>query len=108
MKKRFIIILLSVIVLATVLVVLFKAYCHFNEYWYSVGQYLEVDQRPAIRVDYSPYFKYGIKERIIYMHPEDETMFQKIESGDVIFVVHEGIVQQDICTTIPVQCIKIK
>lgn len=93
--------------LVMTLFVLFKGYCYFNEYWYSVGVYSDINQRSAIWIDKGPYSKYGIRECFIFMHTEDDKFFEKIESGDIVFVIHTSILEQNECSTRPIHYIKL-
>ena len=108
MKKSWYVKMLFLLLgLVITLLLLFKAYCRSNDYWCSVGVYHDMNQRSAIWVDNGPYSKYGIRECFIFMHTEDDEFFEKIESRDVVFVVHTGILIQNECSTTPIHCIKL-
>lgn len=106
-KKSFVTILFGIIFLILIFVGVFKVYCYSNEYLYSVGRYQETVEGSAVRVNYGSYFEHGNEDYFVFMNTEDEDIFTRVESGDVVLVVHTSILVQDKCSTSPVHCIKV-
>jgi len=103
--KRFVKITLGIIVIIFALLLAYRVYRYQHVYRQSIGRY--VAECTAIEAFKGDYFPPGAHELFVYLYPDDESMFEKLETGDIIYLVHSEVYEMNECMAKPYFYVKI-
>lgn len=105
--KRFIKITLGIIVIIFTLLLAYRVYRYQHVYCQTIGRYAITTEGPAIKAYKGDYFSPGYRDFFIYLYPDDESMFEKLESGDIIYLIHSDVIEMNKYTSKPYYYVKI-
>ena len=105
--KRFIKIALGIIIVVLALMLAYKVYRYQHSYLQTIGRFAHTDEGPAIKTYKADWFPRGQSNFFIYLYPDDESMFDKLETGDIIYLVHSSVIEHNVYATKPFYYVKI-